>query len=221
MKGFEIVKAIIEAIPEGQLEGHNFNRYGEEGEDIVPHITVRLNLRNEVPQEVKDLLDDMKERVITNWQIENPLVKPFREYSTNHHTAHETSTACAFKFYIEMVCNRNEFKIFERDKIRYLSDFLPFLLKRCGFKKLDNLLVQTSEFVENLADRCTEAFESTIDENLINDKYLFSERFIHTFHNCICILPIEEVNIICRLMRRVSYTNISIFYTDLSTSLEI
>ena len=117
MNGFEIVKAIIETIPDDKLERYNFNRYGVEGKDKIPHITVRLNLRNEMPQEVKNLLDNMKEKVITTWQIENPLVKPFREYLSNHHTAHETSTACAFEFYSEMDRNSNEFQKFERCNI--------------------------------------------------------------------------------------------------------
>lgn len=217
MKGFDIVKAIIDAVPPGQLEGYNFNRYSVEGEDRVPHITVRLNLSDEVPQAVKDLLDDMIGREISYWRTDNPSVTPFREYSTNHHMAHETSTACAFKFYDEMKRGSDEFRRFWRssnDKIRYLSDFLPLWLKKCGFRKLDDLATSTSQFIETLANKCAEAFQDTIDGTRITDKCVFTERLIHTFLNCICISLDEEFKIVFGLMHRV-------FYTELSTSLEL
>jgi len=215
MEGFEIVKRIIDTVPKDHLEGYNFNRYSEEGGDRVPHITVRLNLKNEIPGEVISLLDDMKrEGYVTCWRIGNPYVKPFKEYSQNHHIAHETSTACAFAFYNEMNHNRNEFQRFINDKIRYLSAFLPLWLRKCGFKKLDGVTVLTSNFIENLADKCSKAFKETVDKNRITDKYLFTERFIHTFNNCICVSLDEEASIMFSLMQRMSYA-------DLSASLEI
>ncbi len=215
MKGFEIVKKIIDVIPKDELKGYNFNRYGVEGEDRVPHITVRLDLANEIPNQVEDLLSDMKEeRIITCWRTENPLVKPFKEYSTTHHTAHETSTACAFTFYDLMKNNRDEFQEFMNDKFRYLSHFLPLWLKKCGFRKLDNLTVSTTEFIENLAKRCSESFKNTVDKARIDNKYVFTERLIHTFNNCICVGLNEEANIMFNLMQRI-------FYTDLSASLDI
>ena len=223
MKGFEIVKAIIDAVPPGQLEGYNFNRYSEEGDDRVPHITVRLNLRGGVPQTVKDLLDDMIGKEISNWCIDNPSVTPFREYSINHHMAHETSTACSFKFYEEMNRDSNEFNRFwesSNNKIRYLSDFLTIWLKLCGFRKLDHLVISTSQFIETLASNCAQAFQDTIDRTLITDKCVFTERLIHTFLNCICISYNEEYNIFIELMQRVGLMQ-GVFLTELSTSLEI
>ena len=199
--------------------GFNFNRYGRNGEgdqrpDPREHITVRLDVEDtRILQEVEARLDDMKNRgEISDWCREenNPYdVTPFEQYSPDHHVAHEASTACALKFNEEMRSNPDEFRKFSANKVGFLSDFLPHSLRCCGFRILTNLPTPASQFIDNLASICAEAFRNTVRGRVIENRYVFTERFVHTFLNCICVGGNEEFHVVFNLMRVVTFENLS------------
>ena len=43
-KTFELTKTLVDSEDPEQITGYNFNRYTVEGDDRVPHITIRINL---------------------------------------------------------------------------------------------------------------------------------------------------------------------------------
>lgn len=211
--GFKITQEIIDVVG-NSINGYNFNRYGRYGEgspreraDPREHITVRLDFDNkEDIQKVEDKLEEMKKQgIIDDWcqEEDNPYnILPMREYPTTYHTAHETSTACAFEFHRKSRESPSKFRNLNQDKVRYLSDFFLLWLKNVGFKLLNNITISTSDFIQKLAKDCASVFMNTVDKSRISDKQLFTDRLLHLFLNCICISR-EEPQIIVSIGSRL------------------
>ena len=136
----------------------------------------------------------MRGREITDWQIDHPTVTGLDHYSSNHHTAHETSTECALTFY-DIVRRRPEvLAIFQNNQIenllRFLLSFLPILLQNCNLIRLENPPSRIDPFIRRLVNACTRSYNNTVNTEKITDFPLFFERFIHLFLNSINI-PVQ------------------------------
>ena len=112
------------------MTAFNFNRYGIEGSrhpDTRFHITVRLNVnKDEALCLIEEKLEHMKnQRTISDWRPEDNTydIKPMRDYSRTYHTAHETSTACAIRFWSELRKNPTELQRFLQNSNQYLEPF--------------------------------------------------------------------------------------------------
>ena len=218
-KTFEVTKTLVDSVAPEQLTGYNFNRYTVEGEDRTPHITVRLDLENEnhVARITKKLSELRVQGTIDDFTVDNPLVLPFREYSINHHLAHEASAKCAFKFYDKKNQNPTEFQAFIRDKVAFLREFIPLWLKYSGFvfQGVTNVTSSSSTLIEELAKECG-AIVGSIEINQITDIHVFSERLIHIFMNCVCVPRNEEIAVLTNLASRFGYNNPQEFLSDLA-----
>jgi len=218
-KAFEVTNTLVDSVASEQLTSYNFNRYSVEGDDRCPHITVRLNLKSvNQSSKVTEKLSEMKSNgVVDDFTDNNPLVTSFREYSINHQLAHEASTQCAFKFYDEKKQNPGECEAFIRDKVTFLREFIPLWLKDSGFvsQGLTGVASSSSTLIEELAKECG-AIVGSIEVNQITDINVFSERLIHTFMNCVCVLRSEELSVLTNLASRSGYNNLSEFLSDLT-----
>ena len=218
-KAFEVTKTLVDSVDPEQLTGYNFNRYTVEGDDRVPHITVRLNLEsvNQASKVTAKLYKMKSNGVVADFTDNNPLVSPFREYSINHRLAHEAATQCAFKFYDKKNQNPGEFQAFTRDKVAFLKEFIPLWLKYSGFvfQGVTNVTSSSSTLIEELAKECG-AVVGSIEVNQITDIHVLSERLIHTFMNCVCVPGSEEVTVLTNLASRFGYNNTREFLSDLA-----
>ena len=202
-KGFEIVQELTEA---AGINKFNFNRYGWSGEgspvaDPDEHITVRFDFNeNLVTQRISAKLEEMKNYgKINNWCSEEDNIwniEPMNRYPSVYHTAHETSTACAIKFYNEIKNNTIEFNNFKNNKVAYLQIFLPLWLKYSGFTMFNNYSANSFLFIKQLAKKCSESFRRTVDRNQISNKCTFAERLVHLFLNCITVDRSQETEIL-------------------------
>lgn len=217
-KAFEIAKALIGCVDQEHLKGYNFNRYSVEGQDRNPHITVRLDLdnENEIPKVIEKLSEMKNCEMIDDFADNSPSVRPLREYSINHHLAHEASTKCAFKFYEKENQNAKEFESFTIDKVAFLSEFMPLWLKYSGFvfHGVNNVPSSSSTLVEELAEECG-AVVKNFGANLITDINIFSERLIHTLMNCICVYGNDELTVLMNIADQFGYSNLQEFLLDL------
>jgi hypothetical protein len=218
-KAFEVTKTLVASVDPEQLTGYNFNRYTLEGEDREPHITVRLNLGsiNQLSKVTEKLHEMNSNEDIDDFSDNNPLVRPFREYSINHRLAHEASTQCAFKFYDKKKQNQQEFQVFTRNKVVFLREFIPLWLKYSGFvfQGVANVTSSSSTLIEELAKECG-AIVGSIEVNQITDIHVLSERLIHIFMNCVCVPRNEEVTVLRNLASRFGYNNLQEFLSDLT-----
>jgi len=203
--GFSLVQEIVDVV-RNRIRGFNFNRYSQNSEgspcaDPREHITVRLDFKNRRDiRKVEEKLEQMKSHgEIDDWVREEDNqydIKPMRKYPPVYHTAHETSTACAFEFYRRIKSNtkraQSEFQNFIQNKVRFLSDFLILWLKYSGFQLLHAVNVSTTDFVKEMSEECASVFESTVDRSWITDKKLFTNRLLHLFFNCISAYPEEH-----------------------------
>ena len=166
--GFKIVKELKDAVS-NHIDSYNFNRYGKycEGSprkdaDPIEHISIRLNLKNNYSRLVEEKLQQMKEiGTIVDWKREedNPAnIRPMRDYPPVRHTAHETSSACAYCFWDNLMKNPNEAKQFEMNNVEYLKNFMGIWLKYSGFRLLSDLNNKLSPFKENLSKKCSTVF---------------------------------------------------------------
>lgn len=209
-KAFEVTDVLVDSVDRDQLRGYNFNRYSEEEEDRRPHITVRLDLENENQlAKVTAKLSEMRDRgIIEDFSDSNPVVTPFKNYSINHHLAHETSTTCALKFYEKKIQNEDAFQGFITNKVAFLIEFIPLWLKYSGFvfQGVNNVSESSSTLISNLAKECG-AVVGTVDKALITDIHVFSERLIHTFMNCTSVPRSEEIAVLDNIASRFGYAN--------------
>lgn len=207
-KGFELVQKIVD-VAEGDIKGFNFNRHSQFSEgspnpDPDEHITIRFDVRNDqVIPRIKTKLEEIKnQEKIENWCSEEDNlwdIEPMSRYSPVYHTAHETSTACAFRFYKELKNNSSELQNFKSNKLDYLCMFLPLWLKYSGFTLLNNVSVTATPFIDNLAKKCAESFKDSVDKSRIEDKRIFAKRLFHLFLNCITVDVNQERNILLRM----------------------
>lgn len=192
-RGFEIVQELIDSVKK-EINGFNFNRYGTEGSlrpDNRVHITVRLDIKhNDSLERIERKLDEMEDqRIIEDWRSEddNYDIRPMRDYPPVYHTAHETSTACAFRFWSELKKDADELQQFTQNRIQYLEPFFAQWLKYSGFSLLKNLSIDINSFRNNLSRKCSKSFKKTVNKKHIgNNSALFSSRLVHLFLNCIC-----------------------------------
>lgn len=217
--GFSLVQEIVDIV-RNRIRGFNFNRYPQNGEGTPPradpreHITVRLDFKNQRDnQKVEEKLEQMKSQgEMDDWCRDEDNrydIKPMREYPPVCHTAHETSTACAFEFYRRIRSNtkraQSEFQNFIQNKVQFLSDFLILWLKYSGFQLLHTVNVSTSDFVKEISEECASVFESTVDRSRITDKKFFTKRLLHLFLNCISITYSEEVQIVQSIASQLGF----------------
>jgi hypothetical protein len=192
---FEITRRLVESVDREVLQGYNFNRYGSEGNDDRFHFTIRMNL-SDVTQKanvIAQLAQMQNQGIIDDYTDDNPLViPPFRNYSINHHLAHETSTQCAFRFYEKKVQNLNKFNQWWRNPTDFLTEFLPLWLKYSGYSynQIDEVAVSPITCIEELANECGTIVRQ-VDRNAISDFSIFNERLVHTLFNCVSDLIIE------------------------------
>lgn len=211
--GFQLVKEIVGVVKD-DIKGFNFNRYGMFGEGSPPpcadprqHITIRLDFKNlKAIQAVEDKLNQMiSDGRIDDWCREKDYpyddygVTPFRLLDPVYHTAHDTATACAFKFYEIISNNSSEFQEFRNYKFRYLKGFLPVWLRESGFQALNSANAAVSPFKAQLTANCAEVFKEIIDKKKLTDMKKFVNRLLHLFLNCICISRSEEERILVYL----------------------
>jgi hypothetical protein len=202
-RGFNLVKETIKPIKK-KINGFNFNRYGQNGEgdprpDPRAHISIRIDCkREEDRRKVEAKLDEIETRGnIDDWCSEENNqydIQPMNEYLPVFHTAHETASACAMRFYEKISVNRLEYEPFNQNKTEYIKKFMPTWLKKSGFTIFSNINNSINEDAEEIAAQCAKAFSSTAKEDKITDSTLFTERLFHLFLNCICIYR-EELEI--------------------------
>jgi hypothetical protein len=205
--GFELVEIVVNAVGNG-TRSFNFNRYGPFGEgspnaDPDAHITIRFDVStDEAIRVIKAELEEIKNQgKITSWCSEEDNIwdiEPMSRYSPVYHTAHETSTACAIRFYSELKNNVTELQSFKDNKVNYMCKFLPLWLKNSGFTLLNNSPASSSQFINALVGKCSESFKGTIDKSRLDNKYTFAVRLLHLFFNCITVDRNQEREILQR-----------------------
>lgn len=219
-KPFEITEMLIESVDEDMLTGYNFNRYSKEGNDSSPHITVRLDLVNaNQTAKVMVRLSTMKNNgIIDGYTHNNPLVDtPFRSMSINHHLAHEVSTKCAFTFYEKKRHNIDSFVELYKDKVVFLTEFLPLWLKysEYSFEGIDSVSSSPLTCIDELAKECG-IIVKQVDKGRITDIFRFNERLIHTFLNCVCVSYGEEATLSSNLAVSFGYAPLDELLRDLT-----
>lgn len=221
-KPFEITIMLVNSVDQEKLKGYNFNRYGQEGDDLRPHITVRMDLENkDQTVNVLTTLNQLKlDRTISEYSDNNPKVRPFRTYSMDHYLAHEAATYSAFEFYEIKIQNPQGFDEIWENKLEFLDAFLPRWLKYSGylFDDVNGVNTSTLTHVEEMARKCGTVVLNHVDKNMITNLSLFNERLIHTFLNCICIYPTEEGLLLNNLSNGSGYENVTEFIRDLKLS---
>jgi len=217
-KAFEMVEALVEHINTKQLCGCNFNRYSSEGTERRSHVTIRLDLETESQlAKVNEKLTEMRtDGIIDDFTSNHPGVRPFREYSINHHIAHESSTKCAFRFFERRKNNPQRFREFADNKIGFLTEFVPLWLKHSGFvfQNLSSVQRPSSTLVESFVNECA-SIVRTVDIDRITDFEVFSERMLHTFMNSMSISSSDETTVLSNVASFLGYSDGARFIADL------